>query len=274
MHPSSGMVRAACAASCLVLTSFLPLTAQAGGAAGGFRGAGPAPGGFHAAPRAPMSRPHMQRSAPQNYGHAGFGHAGGRYAGGISNLGRTGFGHTATANPSFGRPSFGYPGRPPLGGPIYGHVKTGPQFYPHGIASQGYSNAYGQHRPGFGGYDHNRGRRFAGGPLIYPFGGYGAETIVPQVEPSVVTQYAEPPLQGYYGSYGGPAPATCAAPIIIQIGPSSGGTGLLPPVVQGGGAGGCGVPQVITYARAEAPPQVIEGLGPAPRGKHRVRARY
>jgi len=264
MHPSSGMVRAACAASCL-LTCFLPLTAQAGG----FRAAGPAPGGFHAAPRAAIGQARVQRPAlpalgHAGLGHAGLGHAGGRYAGGgIPNLGRTGFGHTATANPSFGRPSFGYPGRQLPGGPIYGHVRTGPQ--PYGFAGYG----YGQHR--FGQYDHSRRRRFAG-PLIYPFGGYGGETVVTQAEPPLVAQYAEPPLQGYYGAV---APTPCVAPIIIQIGPTAGGGGrLLPLVVQGGSAGGCGVPQVVTYARADAPPQVIDGIGPARRGKHKVRARY
>ncbi|MDF2115123.1 hypothetical protein PY365_06030 [Roseiarcaceae bacterium H3SJ34-1] len=268
MHPSSGMVRAACAASCLVLTSFLP--AQAG-ASGGFRGVAPALGGFHAAPRAAMSQPRMQRPASQNYGHPSFGQAGGRYAGnGIPNLGHTSFGHTTTANPALGRPSFGYPGRQPLGGPIYGHVRTGPELYPHGFAAWG----YGQPRPGFR-YDHHRTQRVVGavglGAYGYPYGGDAYP--VSQAEPSVVMQYAEPPLQGYYGSYGGPAP--CAAPIIIQINPGAGGAGrLLPPVVQGGGGSGCGVPQVVTYARADAPPQVIEGIGAAPRHKHRLRARY
>jgi hypothetical protein len=254
MHPSSGMGRAACAATCLVFLSFMPVTAEAtgamgGGHMGGFRLAPPAAAGFHSAPRAIVARPQMQRLAPQGLGRPNGGY------------------------PGFAQRNFGYqrPGMPPMGGPIYGHVRTGPQPYPHVFPG------YGQSRPGFAQFDHNRGRRFAGGPLIYPFGGYGAGSYAPQVEPSLVTQYAEPPLQGYYGYYGGPAPTPCVAPIIIQIGPTAGGAGrLLPPVVQGGGSGGCGVPQVVTYARADAPPQVIEGLGPAPRGKrkHALRARY
>lgn len=155
-------------------------------------------------------------------------------------------------------------------GPIHGHVRTGPQPYPQAFPPYG----YGQFRPGLGRHDYNRGRRFAGAPLIYPFGGYGAGSTV--VEPSVVTQYAEPPLQGYYGYYGAPAPAPCVASVIIQIGPMAGGAGrLLPPVVQGG-SGGCAVPQVVTYTRADAPPRVIDGIGPAPRGKrkHALRTRY
>jgi len=245
MHPSSGIGRAACAASCLAFFSFMPVAAQAagptGGGAPGFRAAAPAPAGFHAAPRAMIARPQMQHPAPQGV-------------------------RAPIGSPGLAQRSFGYrgPGLPPLGGPIYGHVRTGPQPYPQ---------AYGQFRPGFGQHDHNRGRRFAGGPLIYPFG-YGTGSTF--VEPSLVTQYAEPPLQGYYGYYGAAAPAPCVAPVIIQIGPTAGGAGrLLPPVVQSG-SGGCSVPQVVTYARADASPRVIDGIGPKPRGKrkHALRARY
>ena len=250
MHPSSEMVRAACAAGCLSLMSLLP--AQAAGAPGGFRGAAPARA-FPMAPRV-IVQPQVRQPAPA----------------------------PNTRSPGFHQPgyrNFGYRGA----GPLYGHVRTAaPPYPPQGIFQRG---------PGIGHNGQYRSRLYGGGAYVYPYGAqvypygaygvgtYGAPQFASQVEPPLTYQYAEPPVQGYYGYrgyYGGPAP--CVAPVIIQIGASA--PGRLLPSVAGGGGAGCSVPQVVTYSRADAGPRVIEGVGrgeaerPRRGAKRALRVRY